>query len=163
MCALLKGLQPYSCYHLEASLPSSPWGMSEIPLQLHLTHGAQVLHSGGILAQCVRGSQGQTQAAVLGRPSQLLLLSLMAQGTNTLQGTGGYREGLSPFCPQLAKSALAQRLQAEPGSGEMSANVSADVVLARGDFGVSELLCVLRDPQVDTCNSLFAYHKQASC
>lgn len=96
-----------------------------------LSHGTPFLHSGGILAQCVCGSQGWTQAVALGRPSQLLL-SHMAQGTNSLQGTGDYREGLSSFCPQLAKSAPAQRLQAELGSGEMSTKVSADVVLARG-------------------------------
>ena len=61
MCGLLKGLQPYSCQHLRASLPSGPWEVSGIPLQLHLTHGAQFLHSEGILAQCVYGSQGWTQ------------------------------------------------------------------------------------------------------
>ena len=56
----------------------------------------------------------------------------MALGTNNLQGTGAYREALSPFCPQLAKSAPAQSLQAKLGSGKMSTNVSAGVVLARG-------------------------------
>lgn len=47
---------------------------------------------------CVCGSQGQTQASVLGRPSQLLL-SHMAQGKTTLQGTGGLQGVFEPLLP----------------------------------------------------------------